>query len=151
VVPSLLPRHKLNADFLSVRENHFYGTPLNPKAPDRIPCGSSSGSVSALACGLVDFALGTDTGGSIRVPANNCGIWGMRPSHGYISVAGVNPLAPTFESVATRGGVLRQRTGRLVIAGPQGSRCFPPESDKEGGRVYAGMSVARLPPNDASD
>lgn len=80
-------------------ENFFYGTPLNPKAPDRVPGGSSSGSASAVACGIVDFALGTDTGGSIRVPASNCGIFGMRPTHGRISVAGVNPLAPTFDTV----------------------------------------------------
>jgi amidase len=81
-------------------ENHFYGTPLNPRAPDRVPGGSSSGSASAVACGLVDFALGTDTGGSIRVPASNCGIWGFRPSHDSISIAGVNPLAPSFDTVA---------------------------------------------------
>ncbi|HEY5770517.1 MAG TPA: amidase family protein, partial [Terrimicrobium sp.] len=48
---------------------------------------------------LVDFALGTDTCGSVRVPASNCGIWGFRPSHGFISVAGVKPLAPTFDTV----------------------------------------------------
>lgn len=80
-------------------ENHHYGTPLNPAAPDRVPGGSSSGSASAVACGLVDFALGTDTGGSVRVPASNCGIWGLRPSHGFISVAGVMPLAPTYDTV----------------------------------------------------
>lgn len=80
-------------------ENHHYGTPLNPKAPDRVPGGSSSGSASAVACGLVDFALGTDCGGSIRVPASNCGIYGMRPSYGMISVAGVMPLAPSFDTV----------------------------------------------------
>jgi amidase len=85
--------------FSLLGENHFYGTPLNPKAPDRVPGGSSSGSASAVARGLTDFALGTDTGGSVRVPANNCGIWGLRPSHGFISVAGVNPLAPTFDTV----------------------------------------------------
>ncbi len=85
--------------FSLLGENRFYGTPLNPRVPDRVPGGSSSGSASAVACGLVDFALGTDTGGSIRVPANNCGIWGLRPSHGFISVAGVNPLAPTFDTV----------------------------------------------------
>lgn len=85
--------------FSLLGENHFYGTPLNAKAPDRVPGGSSSGSASAVACGLVDFALGTDTGGSIRVPASNCGIWGFRPSHGFISVAGVNPLAPSFDTV----------------------------------------------------
>jgi amidase len=80
-------------------ENFFYGTPLNPRAPDRVPGGSSSGSASAVACGIVDFALGTDTAGSIRVPANHCGIFGIRPSHGRISVAGVNPLAPSFDTV----------------------------------------------------
>ena len=90
--------------FSLLGENHFYGTPLNPRAPDRVPGGSSSGSASAVACGLVDFALGTDTGGSVRVPANNCGVWGMRPSHGFISVAGVNPLAPTFDTVGILAG-----------------------------------------------
>jgi amidase len=80
-------------------ENYFYGTPLNPKTPDRVPGGSSSGSASAVACGLADFALGTDTGGSVRVPANNCGLYGLRPSHGLISVAGVMPFAPTFDTV----------------------------------------------------
>jgi amidase len=85
--------------FSLLGENHFYGTPLNPRAPDRVPGGSSSGSASAVACGLVDFALGTDTGGSVRVPANNCGVWGLRPSHGFVSVAGVNPFAPTFDTV----------------------------------------------------
>ncbi|HEY0127546.1 MAG TPA: amidase [Rubrobacteraceae bacterium] len=85
--------------FSLLGENHFYGTPLNPSAPERVPGGSSSGSASVVARGLVDFALGTDTGGSIRVPANNCGVWGLRPSHGFVSVAGVNPFAPTFDTV----------------------------------------------------
>ena len=85
--------------FSLLGENHFYGTPLNARAPDRVPGGSLSGSASAVACGLVDFALGTDTGGSTRVPASNCGIWGFRPSHGFISVAGVNPLAQSFDTV----------------------------------------------------
>ena len=85
--------------FSLVGENHFYGTPLNPKAPDRVPGGSSSGSASAVACGLADFALGTDTGGSVRVPSGNCGIFGIRPSHGAVSVAGVNPFAPTYDAV----------------------------------------------------
>jgi amidase len=90
--------------FSLLGENHFYGTPLNPRAPNRVPGGSSSGSASAVARGLVDFALGTDTGGSVRVPANNCGVWGLRPSHGFISVAGVNPLAPTFDTVGILTG-----------------------------------------------
>jgi amidase len=96
--------------FSLLGENHFYGTPVNAHAPDRVPGGSSSGSASAVACGLVDFALGTDTGGSTRVPASNCGIWGFRPSYGFVSVAGVNPLAPSFDTV----GVLAQNADLLA-------------------------------------
>jgi amidase len=99
--------------FSLLGENHFYGTPLNAHAPDRVPGGSSSGSASAVACGLVDFALGTDTGGSTRVPASNCGIWGFRPSHDSVSVAGVNPLAPSFDTV----GVLAQSADLLAKVG----------------------------------
>src|SRR5881227_3004120 len=98
--------------FSLLGQNYFYGTPLNPKAADRVPGGSSSGSASAVACGLVDFALGTDTGGSTRVPANNCGTWGFRPSHGLISLDGVNPLAPSFDTV----GILAQSIDVLVLA-----------------------------------
>ncbi|HZB84751.1 MAG TPA: amidase [Rubrobacteraceae bacterium] len=98
--------------FSLIGENYFYGTPLNPKAPDRVPGGSSSGSASAVACGLADFALGTDTGGSVRVPASNCGVWGLRPSHGFISVAGVNPFAPTFDTV----GILARSADVLARA-----------------------------------
>src|SRR5262245_6355308 len=99
--------------FSLLGENHFYGTPLNARAPDRVPGGSSSGSAAAVACGLVDFALGTDTGGSTRVPASNCGIWGFRPSHDFISVAGVNPLAPSFDSV----GIFAQSPDMLAKVG----------------------------------
>src|ERR1051325_10702007 len=66
--------------FSLLGENHYYGTPLNARAPDRVPGGSSNGSASAVACGLVGFALGTDTGGSTRVSARKCGIWGPRPA-----------------------------------------------------------------------
>ena len=80
-------------------ENAHYGTPLNPAAPDRIPGGSSSGSASATAGGVVDFALGTDCGGSVRLPASYCGILGMRPSHGRISTEGAIPFAPSFDVI----------------------------------------------------
>ena len=104
--------------FSLLGENHFYGTPLNPKAPDRVPGGSSSGSASAVAQGFADFALGTDTGGSVRVPANNCGVWGLRPSHGFISVAGVNPFAPTFDTVGilARSAEVLARVGSVLLA-----------------------------------
>ncbi|GAC1527344.1 MAG: amidase family protein [Chloroflexota bacterium] len=98
-------------------ENYFYGTPLNPRAPDRVPGGSSSGSASAVACGLVDFALGTDTGGSVRIPAHNCGIFGLRPSHGRVSVAGVMPFSPGYDTVgvlASDAGVL-DRCARVLL------------------------------------
>lgn len=98
--------------FSLLGENHFDGTPLNPRGPDRVPGGSSAGSASAVACGIVDFALGTDTGGSVRVPASNCGIFGYRPSHGFISVAGVMPFATTYDTV----GVFARKAEVLVKA-----------------------------------
>lgn len=73
-------------------QNAHYGTPVNSSAPGRICGGSSSGSASAVACGLVDFALGTDCGGSVRLPASYCGILGIRPSHGRVSLDGVAPF-----------------------------------------------------------
>ena len=79
--------------------NAHYGTPTNPNAPDRVPGGSSSGSAAAVAGGLVDTALGTDTGGSVRIPASFCGIYGIRPTHGRIPEAGVVPLALSFDTV----------------------------------------------------
>ena len=73
--------------------NPHYGTPVNPAAPGRVPGGSSSGSASAVAGGVVDFALGSDTGGSVRMPSSFCGLYGLRPTHGRISLDGVLPQA----------------------------------------------------------
>lgn len=84
--------------------NVHYGTPINPQSPDRIPGGSSSGSASLVARGEVDFALGTDTAGSVRVPASYCGIFGFRPSHDYISIEGVCPLGASFDTVGVFAG-----------------------------------------------
>ncbi|PZP47318.1 MAG: amidase [Azospirillum brasilense] len=75
-------------------ENAFDGTPLNTAAPDRVPGGSSSGSAAAVAAGLCDTALGTDTGGSVRVPASFCGLHGIRPTHGRLDLSGMMPQAP---------------------------------------------------------
>jgi amidase len=107
--------------FSLLGENHWFGTPLNPKAPDHVPGGSSCGSVSAVAQGLVDFALGTDTGGSVRVPASNCGIFGFRPTHGRIALDGINPLAPSFDTVglfAREARVLRAAATVLLGKDP---------------------------------
>lgn len=79
-------------------QNHHYGTPLNPASPDRIPGGSSSGSASAVAQGLADIGLGGDTGGSIRIPASFCGLFGIRPTHGRVNITGSVPLAPSFDT-----------------------------------------------------
>ena len=79
-------------------ENPFDGTPLNPKAPNRVPGGSSSGSASAVAQGLCDTALGTDTGGSVRVPASFCGLYGIRPTHGRLDLSGMLPQAPSSDT-----------------------------------------------------
>ena len=79
-------------------ENAFHGTPRNPAAPGFVPGGSSSGSAAAVGAGLVDFALGSDTGGSVRVPASFCGLYGIRPTHGRVDVAGLMPQAPSFDT-----------------------------------------------------
>jgi Asp-tRNA(Asn)/Glu-tRNA(Gln) amidotransferase A subunit family amidase len=79
--------------------NPHFGAVPNPLAPGRLPGGSSGGSAAALATGEADAALGTDTGGSIRIPAACCGIVGLKPTYGLVSAAGVFPLAPSFDHV----------------------------------------------------
>ena len=79
-------------------ENPFYGTPLNTRAPGRVAGGSSSGSAAAVAAGACDTALGTDTGGSVRVPASFCGLHGIRPTHGRLPVTGMLPQAPRSDT-----------------------------------------------------
>jgi amidase len=113
--------------------NAHYGTPVNPRAPGRLPGGSSSGSASATAAGACDLALGSDTGGSVRIPASLCGIYGLRPTLGRIDLMGAMAMAPSFDTAgcfaaspglfAKVGRVLldnkSQRSGvhRLLIAG----------------------------------
>jgi amidase len=80
-------------------ENAHYGTPVNPRAPGRVPGGSSSGSAAAVAGGLVDFALGSDTGGSVRVPSSFCGLYGLRPTHGRIPLDGILLQAPSYDTI----------------------------------------------------
>jgi amidase len=105
--------------------NFHYGTPRNPRCPGRLPGGSSSGSAAAVAGGLVDGGLGSDTGGSVRVPASFCGIFGFRPTHGRVPVRGMTPLAPTYDTVGwfARDGRTLQRFGRALS---MGRRARPP-------------------------
>lgn len=100
--------------------NRHYGTPTNPAAPDRIPGGSSSGSAVAVAGGLAPFALGTDTGGSIRVPAGFCGVYGLRPTQGYIPIEGVVALAPSLDTVGVlaRNAEILSRAGEVLLSPP---------------------------------
>jgi amidase len=98
-------------------ENAHYGTPTNPAAPGRVPGGSSSGSAAAVAGGLVDFALGTDTGGSVRIPASFCGIYGIRPSHGRLPLVGVVGQAPSFDTIGwfARDPDLLSQVGEILL------------------------------------
>jgi amidase len=98
-------------------ENSHYGTPVNVNAPGRIPGGSSSGSAAAVAAGLCDFALGSDTGGSVRAPASYCGIYGIRPTHGRVSLEGACPLATSFDTAGwfARDAGLLERVGRVLL------------------------------------
>ena len=98
-------------------ENVHYGTPINSNAPGRIPGGSSNGSASAVAGKLVDFALGSDCGGSIRIPASYCGIFGMRPTWGRISLEGAVPFGPSFGVAGwfARDAALFEKVGRVLL------------------------------------
>ena len=100
-------------------ENAHYGTPINSKAPDRVPGGSSSGSAAAVAGGLVDFALGSDTGGSVRIPASFCGLYGLRPTHGRIPLEGILMQAPSYDTIGwfTRDADTYARVAEVVFGG----------------------------------
>lgn len=106
-------------------DNAHYGTPLNSRAPDHVPGGSSSGSASAVAAGLCDFALATDTGGSTRVPASYCGLWGLRTTHARVSSAGLVPLSPQFDT-ATWLAAHAETFARVgpVLLGPERPRAW---------------------------
>ena len=98
-------------------KNAHFGTPVNGGAPDRIPGGSSAGSASAVSNSLCDFALGTDTAGSVRAPASHCGLFGIRPTHGRVSLENCHDLAPSFDTCGyfTRDGETFRRVGEVVL------------------------------------
>ena len=98
-------------------DNMHYGTPVNVNAPGRVPGGSSSGSVAAVAAKLCDFALGSDTGGSTRVPASYCGVWGLRTTHDLLSRAHVVPLHTSFDTLTwfAHDPVTFTRVGEVLL------------------------------------
>lgn len=118
--------------------NRFHGTPLNPRAPDRVAGGSSSGSASAVASGLVDFSLGTDSGGSVRIPASFTGLFGLRPTHGSIPVDGLMTQAPSFDTVgffADDVGLF-EKVGQVLLP--------PAASTAPAGSLYVATDASEL-------
>ncbi len=144
--------------------NHWAGTPVNPRDPRRVPGGSSSGSAVAVATGEADISLGTDTAGSVRIPAACCGVAGLKTSWGRVSVKGVYPLAPSLDTVGTlgadmaavelgmrhiepgfsapplRGGLTAGRLGAAGTAGLEGT--VDPAVDAAVDRALAAAGVA---------
>lgn len=98
-------------------DNHHYGAPLNVRAPQRVTGGSSSGTAASVAARLVDFGLGTDTGGSTRVPASYCGLWGLRTTHGLVPADGLVPLHPSFDTVTwlAHDSEVFRRVGEVLL------------------------------------
>ena len=100
-----------------IGENGHYGTPTNLNAPSCVPGGSSSGSAAALTTDLYDFSIGSDTGGSVRIPASFCGLIGMRPTHNRINTKGVYPMAPSFDTVGwfANNPEIFQKVGNVLL------------------------------------
>ena len=99
--------------------NAHYGQPINVRAGHHVTGGSSCGSAAAVAASMCDFALGTDTGGSIRVPASFCGLYGLRPTHGRIDMRGATAMAPSFDTVGflARDAQLARKLGQVLLEG----------------------------------
>ena len=123
--------------------NAHYGTPRNPRAPGRVPGGSSSGSASAVASGIAEIALGTDTAGSIRVPASYCGVWGLRPTHGRVPLEGVLPLAPSFDTcgLLAATGELLERAGLPLLGAASSPSSASSASSATGASSASGAST----------
>ena len=135
------PLHMDEMAFSLFGENANMGTPINYKSPSRVPGGSSSGCGSAVAGGLVDIALGSDTAGSIRVPASFCGAWGFRPTHGRVSVRGSRALAHSLDTVglvARNAELLETGMKVLLDTVPDGGKAV---SDDEMESIFGGTTT----------
>lgn len=125
-------------------DNAHYGAPPNPQAPYRLPGGSSSGSATAVSLGHASIGLGTDTGGSIRVPAAYQGLFGLRTTHGHVSREGLLPLAPSFDTVGwlTRSVLLLRDVGDVLL---------PPAEPRSLEEVTAIPALLDLAESDVAD
>lgn len=131
-------------------QNFHYGTPLNYKAIERLPGGSSSGSAAAVASGEADIGLGTDTGGSVRVPASYNGLYGLRPTHGVVATDNMVALAPGFDTVGwlTRDLKTMNKVARVLL--PEGTVSSPAKihfSTELNHLVYHGKTIDNLVEN----
>lgn len=128
--------------------NAFDGTPVNPACPGGLSGGSSSGSAVAVAAGLADIGLGTDTGGSVRVPASFCGIFGFRPSHGRVPLDGVVPLAPSYDTLGwfARSAAVLQRAGSALLRAPEPEDETAPIRLTLAGDAFDTMDIAHRTP-----
>jgi amidase len=124
-------------------ENLWYGMPTNPVCPDRVPGGSSCGSAAGLAAGLFDFSIGSDTAGSVRIPASYCGLYGIRPSWGAVNATGALPLGPSFDTVGwfAREAALLRRVGEVLLP-PDPPRALGPLLKVEEAWMNADPAVA---------
>jgi amidase len=109
--------------------NFHYGTPTNTASPLRMTGGSSNGSAAAMAAGLVDFSIGSDTGGSVRAPASFCGLYGIRPTHGRITLDNACGLAPSFDTLGwfTKSSTLLRIIGEVLFKDLPDKNSFPPK------------------------
>jgi aspartyl-tRNA(Asn)/glutamyl-tRNA(Gln) amidotransferase subunit A len=130
--------------------NRAVGAPWNPwdSKVHRAPGGSSSGSAAAVAAGLVDAALGSDTGGSVRIPAGTCGVVGLKPGRGLVSLKGVHPLAPALDTVGALAKDVATAARMLgIISGPDGDLAVRGPFDAEAALAgeVEGRRVAAVP------
>ena len=122
-----------------IGENSHFGTPVNGAAPDRYAGGSSSGSASSVSCGLCDFSLGTDSGGSVRGPAAQCGLFGLRPSWGRLSLKGCRGLCPPYDTagIMTADAEVFQKAAKVLVGADQ-------KQVKDKPRLLVALDVLKL-------
>ncbi len=129
-------------------QNIHFPLPINPKAPDRYTGGSSCGSAAAVAGGLVDIALGSDTGGSIRAPASFCGLIGLRTTHGLIPIDGAMPVAPSLDTVGwfAKDVDTYEAVARVMLPSPLQEDTPTPNPSPQGGGEPTLLPHTQSPP-----